>query len=84
MYVCVWAWPKVVMNTTAARQGSRRTARTHLKMDVIVQKCCMTEGCGGGERGVCWHADVNASKSCVHMWSRAGGRSVEKRERVRS
>lgn len=49
--MCVWAWPKVVMNTTAARQGSRRTARTHLKMDVIVQKCCMEEG-NGGERGI--------------------------------
>lgn len=73
--MCVWAWPKVVMNTTAARQGSRRTARTHLKMDVIVQKCCKKEGRGGGGGGysrVCWHADVNASKSCVHMWSSEG------------
>lgn len=43
----MWAWPKVVMNTTAARQGSRRTARTHLKMDVIVQKCCTEKGSGG-------------------------------------
>lgn len=47
----MWAWPKVVMNTTAARQGSRRTARTHLKMDVIVQKCCTEKGSGGG-RGI--------------------------------
>lgn len=81
MCVCVWAWPKVVMNTTEARQGSRRTARTHLKMDVIVQKCCTAEG----GRGICWHADVNASKSCVHMWSREGRESGgEKTERVRS
>lgn len=50
--MCVWAWPKVVMNTTAARQGSRRTARTHLKMDVIVQKCCMEEGSRGGGGGI--------------------------------
>lgn len=47
----VWAWPKVVMNTTAARQGSRRTARTHLKMDVIVQKCCEEEGDEGRAGG---------------------------------
>lgn len=48
----MWAWPKVVMNTTAARQGSRRTARTHLKMDVIVQKCCMEEGSRAGGGGI--------------------------------
>lgn len=49
--MCVWAWPKVVMNTTTARQGSRRTARTHLKMDVIVQKCSMEEEVWRGEKG---------------------------------
>lgn len=36
----------------------------------------------GVAQRACWHADVNASKSCVHMWGRRG--EWETGERVRS